>query len=189
MPFSVAAITGLGETKSAPEGSPFYLYPGLISIRLPRMTVALVPSARGRIAKADEAKRGEAAQPCPAFLSPVPSSGFRGAKAMIKLETLLVPMVFIAFSIASPLFAQSSGRSSLTSNGQYIGQYSGLYSGQYSGHYSGQSTGQYSGGNAASQAAIERTLPTPVNPGACGELFATPPGTDFLLQDSQGRRC
>jgi hypothetical protein len=108
---------------------------------------------------------------------------------MKKLEILLIPMMFFAFSLASPLFAQSNGRSSLTNNGQYIGQYSGRYSGQYIGQYSGQGNGQYAGGNPASQAAIERTLPTPVNPGACGELFATPPGTDFLLQDSQGRRC
>jgi hypothetical protein len=108
---------------------------------------------------------------------------------MKKLEAILIAIVIFSFGFESPLFAQYGGRSSLTSNGQYVGQYSGRYSGQYTGQYNGQSSSQYAGGNPASQAAIERTLPTPVNPGACGELFPTPPGTDFLLQDSQGRRC
>jgi hypothetical protein len=84
---------------------------------------------------------------------------------------------------------KSVGRSSLQSNGQYLGQYSGQYSGQVSGQYSGQVSGQYAGGNAATQAAIEQALPPPVNSGSCGELFPTPVGTDFLLQDTQGRRC
>ena len=50
-------------------------------------------------------------------------------------------------------------------------------------------TGQYPGGDPASQAAIARTLPLSVNPGACGELFPPAPGTDFLYQDSLCRQC
>jgi hypothetical protein len=105
------------------------------------------------------------------------------------MKTILVTFTtFLALVLGgSPLSAQS--RSSSASNSQYSGQYSGQYGGQYSGLYSGQSTGQYAGGNAATQAAIQRALPLPTNSGACGELFPTPPGTDFLLQDSQGRRC
>ena len=104
---------------------------------------------------------------------------------MKKFGVLVIAMAFFAFALERPLSAQSR----LTSNGQYVGQYSGKYSGQYSGQYGGQATSQYAGGNPASQAAIARTLPLPTNSGACGELFPTPPGTDFLFQDSQGRRC
>ncbi len=98
---------------------------------------------------------------------------------------LAISMAFSAFALDGPLFAQSR----LTSNGQYVCQYSGKYSGQYSGQYSGRAASQYAGGNPASQAAIARTLPLPANSGACGELFPTPPGTDFLFQDSQGQQC
>jgi hypothetical protein len=100
---------------------------------------------------------------------------------------LTIATIGLALGVERPLFAQA--RSSSASNGQYSGKYSGQYHGQYSGQHSGQSTSQYAGGNAATQAAIAQTLPLPVNPGACGELFPTPPGTDFLYQDSQGRRC
>jgi hypothetical protein len=104
---------------------------------------------------------------------------------MKHLSACLLAVAFLASAFESPLFAQSR----LTSNGQYSGQYSGRYSGQYSGVYSGRSVGQYAGGNAATQAGIERLRPPPVSSGSCGELFPTAPGTDFLLQDSQGHRC
>ena len=106
---------------------------------------------------------------------------------MKHLSACLLSVALLAFAYESPLFAQAPAR--LTSNGQYSGQYSGRYSGQVSGQYSGRSTGQYAGGNPATQAAIARLRPPPVTSGACGELFPTAPGTDFLLQDSQGHRC
>jgi hypothetical protein len=106
---------------------------------------------------------------------------------MKKFGVITISAVFFTFALESPVLAQA--RSSSATNGQYSGQYSGQYNGQYSGRYIGQSTSQYAGGNAATEAAIAQTLPQPVNPGACGELFPTPPGTDFLYQDSQGRRC
>jgi len=108
---------------------------------------------------------------------------------MKQIATLAILAAFFVFVSQNSLLAQARGGSRLTSNGQYSGQYSGKYSGSYSGQSSGQSTSQYAGGNPATQAAIARTLPLPDNSGACGELFPTAPGTDYLYQDSQGRRC
>ena len=80
-------------------------------------------------------------------------------------------------------------------NMQYSGQYSGQYVGQYGGQFSGQFSGQYYGrgvDETASPTARDRRYGIsgyPVNSGECGELFYPSPGTDYVLHDSQGRRC
>ena len=77
-------------------------------------------------------------------------------------------------------------------SGRYGGQYSGQYGGQFSGQYSGKYYGRGSSDQTASPNALDRKLDifgAPVNSGACGQLHYPSPGTDYVLHDSQGRRC
>ena len=77
-------------------------------------------------------------------------------------------------------------------SGRYGGQYSGQYGGQFSGQYSGKYYGRGSSDQTASPNALDRKLDIlgyPVNSGSCGQLHYPSPGTDYVLHDSQGRRC
>jgi len=81
-------------------------------------------------------------------------------------------------------------------NMQYSGRYGGQYAGQYGGRFSGQYSGRYYGRGSSDQTAspnwLDRKLDIigyPVNSGACGQLYYPSPGTDYVMHDSQGRRC
>ena len=64
--------------------------------------------------------------------------------------------------------------------------------GQVNMQYSGQYYGRGSSDQTASPNALDRKLDImgyPVNSGSCGQLHYPSPGTDYVLHDSQGRRC
>lgn len=105
------------------------------------------------------------------------------------MRTLLALLAILTMIGAmQPAFGQVN----MQYSGQYSGQYAGQYGGQFSGQYSGQYYGRGSSDQTASPNALDRKLDilgVPVNSGACGELYYPPPGTDYVMHDSQGRRC
>jgi hypothetical protein len=103
-----------------------------------------------------------------------------------------IPLSLLAIVTMICATQPAIGQVNMQYSGRYGGQYAGQYGGQFSGQYSGQYYGRGSSDQTASPNALDRKLDilgAPVNSGSCGQLYYPSPGTDYVMHDSQGRRC